>query len=44
MLSEVTFDAVAVPWEIDALPVIGTTLIFGLGVWGKRRYTQKHLK
>ena len=44
MLSEVTFDAVAVPWETDALPVVGTTLIFGLGVWSKRRNTQKHLK
>ena len=47
MLSEVTFDgtnSVAVPWKTDALSVIGTTLIFGLGVWSKRRNTQKHLK
>ena len=25
----------AVPWETDALPVVGTTLLFGIGVWKK---------
>ena len=26
-----------VPWETDALPVVGTTILFGLGVWAKRK-------
>jgi hypothetical protein len=25
----------AVPWETDALPVVGTTLLFGIGIWKK---------
>ena len=25
----------AVPWETDALPVVGTTLLFGIGIWRK---------
>lgn len=32
-----TFSAVAVPWETDALSVVGTTALFGLGVWSKTR-------
>ena len=24
-----------VPWETDALPVVGTTLLFGIGIWKK---------
>lgn len=31
------FKAVPVPWETDALPVVGSTLLFGLGVWAKRK-------
>jgi hypothetical protein len=27
----------AVPWETDALPVIGSTILFGFGVWAKRK-------
>jgi hypothetical protein len=30
-------DAVAVPWETDALSVIGTTVLFGFGVWAKSK-------
>ena len=46
--AEAQFDgtAVAVPWETDALPVVGTTVLFGLGVWSKNRLAktrQKHL-
>jgi hypothetical protein len=26
---------VAVPWETDSLPLIGSTVLFGLGLWGK---------
>ena len=29
--------ATAVPWETDALPVIGSTLLFAAGVWTKRK-------
>lgn len=29
--------AIAVPWETDALPVVGSTVLFGLGVWTKRK-------
>lgn len=38
-LSEAQFSgtAVAVPWETDALPVVGSTILFGLGVWSKRK-------
>jgi hypothetical protein len=34
----------AVPWETDALPVIGSTVLFGLGVWGKRKLVQTKQK
>jgi hypothetical protein len=27
----------AVPWETDALPVVGTTLLFGIGIWRKHK-------
>jgi hypothetical protein len=30
----------AVPWETDALPVVGSTILFGLGVWGKRKFAK----
>ncbi|MBS9385319.1 MAG: hypothetical protein HEQ24_14295 [Dolichospermum sp. BR01] len=29
----------AVPWETDALPILGSTILFGIGVWAKRKYT-----
>jgi hypothetical protein len=32
-----SFEIKPVPWETDALSVIGTTLLFGLGVWTKRK-------
>lgn len=31
------FEAVPVPWETDALPVVVSTVLFGLGVWTKRK-------
>jgi hypothetical protein len=41
-LNEVAFggSATAVPWETDALSVIGTTLLFAGGVWKKRKSTK----
>ena len=33
--------AVAVPWETDALPVVGSTVLFGLGIWGKHKLAQR---
>lgn len=29
----------AVPWETDTLPILGSTVLFGIGVWAKRKYT-----
>lgn len=29
--------ATAVPWETDVLSVVGTTILFGFGVWSKRK-------
>jgi hypothetical protein len=38
-LNEVAFggSATPVPWETDALPVVGATLFFAGGVWAKRK-------
>jgi hypothetical protein len=36
--------AFAVPWETDALSVVGTTLLFGFGVWRKNKSSQRNLK
>ena len=36
-------NATAVPWETDALPVVGSTVLFGLGLWGKRKLAQKKI-
>jgi hypothetical protein len=33
----------AAPWEIDALPVIGSTVFFGLGLWGKYKLAQQQI-
>ncbi|MFM7437098.1 MAG: hypothetical protein ACKO2V_00595 [Snowella sp.] len=30
-----------VPWETDALPVVGTTLLFGIGIWTKGKLVNK---
>jgi len=30
----------AVPWETDALPVIGSTVLFGVGLWTKRKFAK----
>jgi hypothetical protein len=31
----------AVPWETDALSVVGSTILFGLGLWRKNKVSQK---
>ncbi|MDB9438166.1 hypothetical protein PN450_15470 [Dolichospermum lemmermannii CS-548] len=33
----------AVPWETDALPVVGSTALFGAGMWAKRKFAQKKI-
>ena len=38
-----SFQINAVPWETDALPVVGSTVLFGLGLWGKRKLAQKKI-
>jgi len=35
-----TFTAIAVPWETDALPMIGSTVLFGLGLWAKSKFAK----
>ena len=37
LAGDVTISATAVPWETDALSVIGVTTLFGFGVWNKRK-------
>jgi hypothetical protein len=32
----------AVPWETDALPVVGTTLLFGIGIWRKHKFSNSN--
>jgi hypothetical protein len=29
-----------VPWETDALPVVGSTVLFGVGLWTKRKFAK----
>jgi hypothetical protein len=31
---------VPVPWETDALPVVGSTVLFGLGIWAKSKFAK----
>jgi hypothetical protein len=31
----------AVPWETDTLSVVGSTILFGLGLWRKNKVSQK---
>ena len=36
-ISSSTLSPTAVPWETDVLSVVGTTILFGFGVWSKRK-------
>ena len=40
---QINADAVAVPWETDALSVVGSTVLFGLGLWAKTKLGQKKI-
>jgi hypothetical protein len=35
-----TFTATPVPWETDALPVIGSTVLFGFGLWARNKFAK----
>jgi hypothetical protein len=39
-INSVPSSVVAVPWETDALPVIGSTILFGFGLWTKRKFAK----
>ena len=41
ILNSFQVNATAVPWETDALPDIGSTVLFGLGLWGKNKLAQR---
>jgi hypothetical protein len=40
IVSSTLTPATPVPWETDALPVVGSTILFGLGVWAKRKFAK----
>ena len=40
MTRSATFTATPVPWETDALPVIGSTVLFELGLWAKNKFAK----
>jgi hypothetical protein len=37
----VDYNATPVPWETDATPVIGSTVLFGTGIWAKRKFAAR---
>jgi hypothetical protein len=39
-ISSITVDATAVPWETDALSVIGSTVLFAGGLWARNKFAQ----
>ena len=41
---EIRATVTPVPWETDALSVVGTTVLFGFGVWKKTKLGQRNLK
>jgi hypothetical protein len=40
IVSSTLSPATPVPWETDALPVMGSTILFGLGIWAKRKFAK----
>jgi len=40
---QINADAVAVPWETDALSVVGSTVLFGMGLWAKNKFAQRKI-
>lgn len=43
-VDNVMINTVAVPWETDTLPVVGSTVILGLGLWAKRDTLETNLR
>ena len=39
-LKSITVDATAVSWETDALSMIGSTVLIGLGFWAKGKFAK----
>jgi hypothetical protein len=39
-ISSITVDATPVPWETDALPVIGSTILFAGGLWARNKFAK----
>jgi hypothetical protein len=39
-ISSITVDATAVPWETDALSVIGSTVLFAGGLWARNKFAK----
>jgi hypothetical protein len=33
-------DPTPVPWETDALPVIGSSVLFGFGLWARNKFAK----
>jgi hypothetical protein len=45
LLSDISVDdGTPVPWETDTLPLVGSTVLFGLGLWAKQKLAQKKSK
>jgi hypothetical protein len=44
LTGDATVTATAVPWETDALPLVGATIAFGAGVFVKRKIAQGKIK
>jgi hypothetical protein len=45
LLSNISVDdGTPVPWETDTLPLVGSTVLFGFGLWAKNKFAQKKLK
>jgi hypothetical protein len=40
LISSNNLTATAVPWETDALPVVGSTIFFAGGLWAKRKFAK----
>ena len=44
LTAEVSPTVKAVPWETDALPLVGATIAFGAGAFAKRKIAQAKIK
>ena len=39
-ISSITVDATPVPWETDALPVVGSVILFAGGLWARNKFVK----